>query len=409
MGVGIGTQSGHCRRERHSQLDHDHPLCLVELGPVAQRVVQAGVRGGRPRRLLAVEQARQRNVGKGPRDRQGLRGQRAGLVGTNTVRQNYSREAGLDYIVGHGGTITEAVSTMIWPGAAVVHVSIVNWVKGTEQGKKRLHMQEGNDVASGWRNEDLDRIPASLSFDFDVTSARTLKVNARVGSCFQGQTHGHEGFLIEAEEAKALIADDKTLKAVLKPFLTQDDLVGKIDSKPSRYVIDFSGLDCLEAAQYPVLFDRIKMVVLPQRKKAAMAEKKRNEESLTQDSRAKVNHHHENFLKRWWQLSYSRGDMMTCLSPLKRYIACGQLTKRPIFEFIDTKISPNAALTVFPFEDDYTFGILQSDIHWRWFVERCSTMKADPRYTSNTVFDSFPWPQSPSAGAVTKVAKSAVA
>ena len=100
---------------------------------------------------------------------------------------------------------------------------------------------------------------------------------------------------------------------------------------------------------------------------------------------------------------------MTCLSPLKRYIACGQLTKRPIFEFIDTKISPNAALTVFPFEDDYTFGILQSDIHWRWFVERCSTMKADPRYTSNTVFDSFPWPQSPSAGAVTKVAKSAVA
>ena len=30
-------------------------------------------------------------------------GQRAGLVGTNTIRQNYSRIGGLDYIIGNGG------------------------------------------------------------------------------------------------------------------------------------------------------------------------------------------------------------------------------------------------------------------------------------------------------------------
>lgn len=41
-------------------------------------------------------------------------GGRAGLVGTNTIRENYSREGGLDYIVGTGGTITEAVSTQEW-------------------------------------------------------------------------------------------------------------------------------------------------------------------------------------------------------------------------------------------------------------------------------------------------------
>ena len=48
-------------------------------------------------------------------------GQRAGLVGTNTIRQNYSRQGGLDYIVQHGGTITEAVSSQPWSGEAVVH------------------------------------------------------------------------------------------------------------------------------------------------------------------------------------------------------------------------------------------------------------------------------------------------
>jgi len=45
-------------------------------------------------------------------------GQRAGLVGTNTIRQNYSRIGGLDYIVHNGGTITEAVSSQVWSGEA---------------------------------------------------------------------------------------------------------------------------------------------------------------------------------------------------------------------------------------------------------------------------------------------------
>ncbi len=45
--------------------------------------------------------------------------------------------------------------------------------------------------------------------------------------------------------------------------------------------------------------------------------------------------------------------------------------------------------------DDYSFGILQSGLHWLWFKERCSTLKGDFRYTSDSVFDTFPWPQSP--------------
>ena len=72
-------------------------------------------------------------------------GQRAGLVGTNTIRQNYSREGGLDHIVSEGGTITEAVSSMPWSGNADVHVSLVNWIKDDQPGKKRLYLQEGSE------------------------------------------------------------------------------------------------------------------------------------------------------------------------------------------------------------------------------------------------------------------------
>ena len=77
---------------------------------------------------------------------------RAGLVGTNSIRQNESREASLDYIVDNGGTITEAYSTQVWSGDAAVHVSIVNWVKGESNGLKNLVAVHGPDclLRSGW-------------------------------------------------------------------------------------------------------------------------------------------------------------------------------------------------------------------------------------------------------------------
>jgi hypothetical protein len=96
--------------------------------------------------------------------------------------------------------------------------------------------------------------------------------------------------------------------------------------------------------------------------------------------------------------------MLNAVGKLRRYIVCGRVTKRPIFAFVEPTIHPNDALMVFPYEDDYSFGILQSAIHWTWFINRCSTLKGDPRYTSNTVFDTFAWPQEPSKTEVAAVA-----
>ena len=53
---------------------------------------------------------------------------RAGLVGTQNIRNNQSRVGGLDYVV-QTGTIIEAVDNQPWSGEANVHVSIANWVK----------------------------------------------------------------------------------------------------------------------------------------------------------------------------------------------------------------------------------------------------------------------------------------
>ena len=329
-------------------------------------------------------------------------GQRAGLVGTNTVRQNYTREGGLDYIMQNGGTITEAVSSMIWPGDAVVHVSIVNWVKGKQAGKKRLYLQEGNDKQTGWRHTDFDKIGSSLSFLTDVTAAKRISINSRKG-CYQGQTHGHEGFLLQPVEVQAILKRHPDYKDVLFPFLIGDDLLGGIPPKPSRFVIDFQERSLSESQYFKELLARVQKLVLPDRQEAANEEADRNKSILAAAPGSKINKHHANFLKYWWLLSYGRSDMMEVLSAMPRYIACVRVTKRPIFEFVSSKINPNDSLQVFAYADDYSFGILQSGIHWAWFTERCSTMKADPRYTSNTVFDTFAWPQKPSKKSIDDV------
>ncbi len=335
-------------------------------------------------------------------------GMRAGLVGTNTIRQNYSREGGLDYIVSTGGTITEAVATQVWSGEAVVHVSIVNWVKGVQPGKKRLFRQIGDRRDSPWEMAEVDEINASLSFGVDTTGVGTVAVSAKAGGCYQGQTHGHKGFLLSRAEADVERAANANASEVLFPYMTADDLLGEPDSRPTRCVIDFGNSDLLECGKFPRLLRRIEESVLPTRQEAAQRESARNEEALADDAEGRTNKDHEAALGRWWQLFRRRAEMLAAIRAIDRYIVCGRVTRRPIFEFVCASVNPNDALMVFPYRDDYSFGILQSGVHWAWFTDRCSTMKADWRYTSNSVFDTFPWPQMPSPKAVADVIAAAV-
>jgi hypothetical protein len=205
--------------------------------------------------------------------------------------------------------------------------------------------------------------------------------------------------------AEGEIAADPRKAEVLFPFLIFTDLIARRSSLPGRYVIDFHPHDQLTAQTYRSLFEHVRRIVLPVRQRAADKEAKRNDDARKANLLAKINHHHANFLNKWWLLSYPREEMIAAIEKLSRYIVCGQVTKRQIFEFVSSKIRPNASLIIFPFEDNYSFGILQSSIHWLWFINKCSTLTGRHRYTSNTVFDTFPWPQAPSLHAIGSVAK----
>jgi hypothetical protein len=323
----------------------------------------------------------------------------AGLVGTNTIRQNYSREGGLDYIVNHHGTITEAVSTQVWSGDAVVHVSIVNWVKGEKSGKKKLSIQLGDNENSPWETVELDYINSALSAKTNVTQAKKILANANSEACYQGQTHGHEGFLLTPIEFQTLF-NDKISRSIIHPYLTGDELLTHPQGLPSRYIIDLNHCSDLKSAKkYTKAFNHIEKCVFPTMKANAEEEKIK----INKSTGPRQSH-----FRHWWKYWRDRPELIQKISTIPRYIVCCQVTKRPIFEFIHPEIRPNAALIVFPLADDYSFGLLQSNIHWQWFTNRCSTLTARFRYTSDSVFDTFPFPQNPTIEQIINVADTAV-
>ena len=160
------------------------------------------------------------------------------------------------------------------------------------------------------------------------------------------------------------------------------------------------------AALAPAAFQRIKELVLPHRQAKTEKERLRNEEALARNPEARVTWHQRNFLNAWCALEWRRPAMVAALKGLQRYIAMSIVASQhrlPILSFVSPAIRPSNRAVAFFSEDDYSLGILQSAVHVAWFTGRSSRLKADPSYTSRSVFNSFPWPQAPAQPAVDRV------
>ncbi len=283
---------------------------------------------------------------------------RAGLVATNSIRQNDSRIASLDHVVDHGGTIFEAVSSQPWSGDAAVHVSIVNWTKGPYDGKRILWLNDAQ------LRLETDLINSSLSPKIDVRTAQDLAVNQSPSSCFQGQTPGvAEGFVIDAATKDALIAAGEG--SAVHPFLGGNEMLSNLVQ--NRWIIDIPDVDLFQTEQkYPKCLDHLAKNVLPIRQEAANKQAAANDKLLQGNPKAKTNKHHVNFLNQWWRLSYRREEMLKDIQEKPRYIATSRVAseqRTTVFEFVEPTVRPGDSLSVFALEDNYSFGILSSSVH----------------------------------------------
>jgi hypothetical protein len=223
-----------------------------------------------------------------------------------------------------------------------------------------------------------------------------LKANQEPKVVYVGQYPFNEGFLLNPAEAAEFLRSEPATREVLFPYLIGRDLVE--EGYPTRWIIDFGKRDQFEARTFGTAFERVQERVMPDVIAHAEREKAATGKSSTRWTR---------LAERWWQLRDQQPGTIAAISKLTRYVACSRVTKRPIFEFVSSKIHPDNTVIAFSFPDDYSFGVLQSHTHWCWFNARCSTLGGTFRYTSDTVFDTFPWPQKPTLGQIKTVAAAA--
>jgi SAM-dependent methyltransferase len=321
---------------------------------------------------------------------------RAGLVGTQNIRNNASRTGGLDAICS-SGTIVDAVDNQPWSGEANVHVAIANWVKTQEDSLlpknrrlwfKAVQIKKGmkaRGLGTASKNYELNmrevaHINASLSDKVDVHSAEKLPCNSHVVTC-QGITPGHSGFLLDSTSMSAIPADEKV---IIHPYLVGDDLLS--GRGISRHIIDLEEKDIFQAKRFSSVFSHIEKHVLPD----VQAKSHTSERTTSIDY--------------WWRHWRGRKELIDEINKIPRYITCSRVTKRPIFAFVSAAIRPGDALQVFALADDYSFGVLQSTAHTQWFIANCSNLTERLRYTSESVFDTFPWPQYPTPAHIDSVA-----
>src|SRR5665213_195758 len=309
---------------------------------------------------------------------------RAGLVGTQNIRNNESRVGGLDHVVSTG-TIVEAVDNLPWSGDANVHVAIVNWVKSTDAAivpeRRRLWTMSDKSQTKAPKSRIgktdvrlpepveilVDVIPPTLSTGIDISSRFVLTCNRIPQRTFQGKVLGYAGFLLSADEYERLSVDSDD---VIYPIVTGRELLDELRIR--RWVIDFRDLPLLEAQKRRSAYEHCRQNVLPE-----VQEKVKEAEATGADMIEARREH----LSRWWQFWNRRDELNEFIRSHPRYIACSRVTRRPVFHFIDSSVCPSDALQVFGFADDYSFGVLQSAVHYEWF-KTSSRLKveADLRY-----------------------------
>jgi hypothetical protein len=287
-------------------------------------------------------------------------GDRAGLVGTNSISQNRARGASLNYAVEQGGVITDAVSRQKWPGEAVVNVSIVNWVQNPDQAPQRFELD----------GEPVEGINTRLR-ESKVAIEEYEPLAANRGRSFQGPIPAGN-FYLEPEEADEILGrDDANYADVVRPYLIGDDITEEPEQGARRFIVDFGMRTLEEAMRYPEAIRLVRERVKP-----------------TRDE-----NNREAYRRYWWRFAEPRPKMREAIESLPRYVAGTATGKRFLFCWAAHSVCPSNATNVFAFDDDYSMGVLTSSIHGAWARSESSTLRVDLRYTPTSCFETFPWPQ----------------
>ncbi|WP_433550611.1 Eco57I restriction-modification methylase domain-containing protein [Micromonospora zamorensis] len=284
-----------------------------------------------------------------------------GLIATNTIAQGDTREVGLDRVVADGLTITRAVQSAPWPSASANLEYAAVW------GSRGPVADTADRIAD---RTVVPRISTLLEPAGQVDGtppALTENENITYIGCYVLGM----GFVLEPEEAKGWITEERRNGEVLFPYLNGEDLNSRPDCSASRWVIDFNDRTLEASRQYDTAFSRIEQAVKPEREKV-------NRKALRD---------------RWWQYADKRPALRRAIAGLDEVLAITRVSKSVMPVRVPTGQVLSDSLVVFATDSFADQSVLSSSLHQMWAIKYGSGMRNDPRYTPSDVFETFPRPE----------------
>src|SRR5262249_32591160 len=285
---------------------------------------------------------------------------RVGIIATNTIAQGDTREVGLDQPVDMGWMIYRAEKSQPWPGTAALEVALV-WTG--HPGSHEARLLDGNRVLG---------ITPSLVPPSRIRG-NPYRLAANAGQSSQGSIVLGTGFILEQDEAQALIAKDPRNKEVLYPYLNGEDLNSRWDCSESRWVINFHDWPRRRAESYVELFDRVLRLVKPER-----------------DANSYSKHARDN----WWLYERIRPELYAAIADFQRVLAIARVSKTGLPQLITTQQVMGEQVVIFVTESSAALTLLSSSIHFFWWTTKGeSTLETRLRYTPSDGFETYPRPR----------------
>lgn len=286
-----------------------------------------------------------------------------GLIATDAIGDGDNRRTTLVPLVEGGFELYRAQTGLPWPGKAAVLVAVVHLVRGEVAQHVKTKVFDSRTVP--WINSRLRAAPERP----DPLPLRDNDGCALVGCFLRG-----DGFLLSPEEAEAHVRQNPAESAVVKPYLTGDDLNNRPDQSPSRHVITFWDLSIEAAQRFPAAFRILEERVRPQR------------------MRLKTTGADADHRKHWWRFANTRKELRERTSELPRVLAAARVSKHVLFSFTSPEYVPSEQVVVFPLPSFTAFAVLQSRIHEAWVLLVAGARGEGVRYSASECFDNFAFP-----------------
>jgi hypothetical protein len=282
---------------------------------------------------------------------------RLGFITTNTIAQGDTREVGLDQLLCDRYAISRAVSTMTWPGNAVLEISLL-WLHKGEWGG--VSILDGTETA---------HITPSLSMS-NSEVPRPYPLVANAGIAFNGSKIYGSGFVVTPAQAGDLIEMDSSNREVLFPYLNGDDFNSTPTHSPTRWVINFTGKTLEQAKKYKDCFQIVHNEVKPYRDGLSVAGTR----------------------EQWWLYERPRTELYVAIATLESALVGVRHTKYWSVACCPKEWVFSDAVVVFAVPGLEFLGVLQSAFHQAWAWEYSGSLKKDLRYSPSDCFDNFAFP-----------------